>query len=140
MDTESGNEKSNSKAISLVEPIAGTFFALLFLVLFNVFYYDIKFLTRDFDQIRTLYNISLFVSVILNASRIFLRSKGYKAIADLINCVFLVVIAYFLWTIFPFDTSVIGDKTLWDNIFRILIIGPAILVPFATTISVIKSF
>jgi len=135
---ENFSENLSNKINSFLEPATGFFFTLLFFILFNIFYDDIRFLTSDFDKIKTLYNITLIVGIIFHFSRIFFHSKIYKLITEIINNILFCIVAYQLWVIFPFDTSVIGDPQLWDKLFRIFIIIPTLSTVFTTIIELIK--
>jgi hypothetical protein len=125
-----------------IEGIVGVVFGIVFLVIFNAFYDQIQFITRDFDQLRGIYNLSLIVGVIIQTSRIFMHDDGYRLGTDLVTNVFFVYIAYQFWVIFPFNTSVIGDPALWDNIFKLLIVVPpalSVLAMFASTVKLTTS-
>lgn len=121
-----------------VEPVIGIVFGLIFLFLFNYFYDDLAFLSDEFDQVRSLYNTSLVVGIVLHFSRLFVHSKAYKAVTQLIVNGFFLVIAYQFWVLFPFDTSVLGDQKTWDFIFRLLIILPSIAVGIAIVVELLK--
>lgn len=130
---------AGKKAAEILEPIAGVFFTIVFLILVNVFYDNIKFITSDFKDILPLYNVSLIVGIFVQASRIFIRNKTYKAFSEVISLVFFTVIAYRLWIVYPFDTSVIGDKDLWDIIFKILIVIPPVLYMVGVVVNILKA-
>ena len=130
--------QNKTNKADLVEALAGIFFSAIFLILFNFFYKDIKFITRDFDQILPLYNFSLVLSIVLNASKLLIRSKAYKSLTQVMSNLVFFMIAFYFWTIFPFDTSVIGNKNSWDLVFRALIVLPSIAVFIATVIESIK--
>lgn len=117
-----------------VEAVVGTIALGVFLVLFNVYYERIEFLTADFDEIRGIYNLSIFFGVVTNAVQIFFQPKWFKWTTQVISNIFFVVIAYQFWHIFPFDTSVFGDTSTWDPIFRGLIIIPTCMFTFATLV------
>jgi hypothetical protein len=134
----SSDKKNYGYCRNLADAIFATFFSVIFLILFNVFYDDLKFLNDDFDKIKNLYNASLIIGVVLNASRLIIWSRAYKAVTQIITNIFFLVIAYKLWTIFPFDTSVIGNQNTWDDIFRALIIIPAIAVVIAIIVDIVK--
>ncbi len=129
-----------NKESKILEPIAGAIFSAAFLILFNIFYYDILFITREFDNIRWFYNLSLISGFFFNVLRIFWQSKKFKVLADFVSLIFFVLIAIWLWNVFPFDTSVIGDTQTWDTIFKFLIIVPPILTTFATLVNSSKAF
>ena len=132
------NSNIQYKIADLVEAVVGAAFAIIFFIFINAFYRDILFLNQDFDQVRMLYNISLIVSIAIHLSRIVIRNKTYKAATEIVSSIFLVAIAYQLWTIFPFNTSVIGNKDTWDSIFRALIIIPAVGACLSIVVNFVK--
>lgn len=126
------------KAADLIENTVGLFFFTAFVILFNIFYDKILFLSDKFDDIRPFYNATLITGIILNFLRYFIKTEGYKLFTDVIENILFIVLAYIFWTVFPFNTSVIGDKTTWDGIFRFLIIVPPVVSSFGLLVSVIK--
>lgn len=125
-------EKRNELG-NIIENTIGIIFALLFLQIVNVYYKDIPFLTSDFTKVIPLYNISLGVGILFHIFNILLRNKYTKSIFELISNGIFLLLAYNLWIVFPFDTSFIGNSSLWDQIFRMLILFPA----FGVTISIL---
>ncbi len=136
--TSRGVSTSPKATSDMAEGVAGTIFTILFLLLVNRFYKDVQFLTSDFEVILPLYNLSLVTSSIAYLTRIFFHSPVYKQATDWFSCIFFVLIALQLWTIFPFDTSVIGDKVLWDGVFRFLIVVPPLLTVLANMVKTAK--
>jgi hypothetical protein len=134
----SSDKKNYGYCRNLADAIFATLFSVIFLILFNVFYDDLKFLSNDFDKIKNLYNASLIVGVVLNASRLIIWSRAYKAMTQIITNIFFLVIAYKLWTIFPFDTSVIGNQATWDKVFKAGIIFSSIAVTIALIVDITK--
>ncbi|MCA9386867.1 hypothetical protein KC669_02415 [Candidatus Dojkabacteria bacterium] len=131
----------NTKAsnnINIIEPIVGVVFGLVFYVLFNRFYDDIQFITSEFEEVKDFYNFSILAGVFVNLLKLFFRSYTFKTFIELVPLTIFIALAYKLWILFPFDTSVIGDKSLWDNIFRFLLAVPPILYAIGTITSIVK--
>jgi len=123
---------------SFFEGLFGVFFVSIFALLLNIFYNDISFFNSDFANLMPLINFSFLVSIIFLFTRIFIWSKKYKAFTEIIcNSVFF-YIAYRVWEIFPFDTSVIGNPSTWDEIFRVIIIITVVATAIATLGHVLK--
>lgn len=124
------SKEFTSRIAKVAEAIAATIFSAIFLILVNVFHDDISLLREEFKQILPLYNISIIISFVFSLSRVFIRSKQYKQATTIINNVIFFFIAYKVWTIFPFDTSVIGDQATWDKVFRagIALVSFAVLI------------
>ncbi len=131
--------KLNKRVISQnADSVVGAFFTFLFLLLFNIFYGQIPFLTARFDPLLWLYNLSLIVAIIIHVSRVFIRSSLYRLVTEFILNTFFVIIAYRLWITFPFDTSIFGDPNTWNSIFRFLIAFPPTIAVFAMLVQLIN--
>lgn len=111
---------------------------ILFYVLLNNYYQLIPFLNEDFKLILPLYNLSIMVSIFINASRILFRSKIYKALGELVTTSFTVLIAYQLWMIFPFNTSFFINEAFGDTLFRFLLIVPTAIAIIVATVNFLK--
>ncbi len=122
----------------LIENTIGLFFFTGFLILFNLLYYKITFLSDNFDSIKPFYNAVLVIGILLNFLRYFIKTEVYKLFTDVIENIFFIVLAYIFWVVFPFSTEVFGNKETWDKIFRFLIIVPPIISSFGLLVSIIK--
>jgi hypothetical protein len=98
----------------------------------------ISFLTDDFSMLIPIYNFSIVLGVVFSISKIFIKNKGYALVTNLVTNIVFLVIAYNLWILFPFDTSVIGNQNTWDIIFRGLILLPSIGVVIGSIAETIK--
>jgi hypothetical protein len=124
----------------ITEAIAAIIFGIVFYILLNRYYPLVPFLTENFQLVLPLLNISIFVSIIINATRIFITHRLYKALGELVITGFFVLVAAQLWIFFPIDTQWFGNEESWNLIFRILLIVPPLLAVLATTIELIKAF
>jgi len=126
----------------LFEKFFEIFFTLLFSIIFFIiinYYWDrIPFLTDDFSMLIPIYNFSIVLGVVFSISKIFIKNKGYALVTNLVTNIVFLVIAYNLWILFPFDTSVIGNQNTWDIIFRGLILLPSIGVVIGSIAETIK--
>lgn len=111
--------------------ISAVFFSIFFLML-NIFYERIQFLSDDFDQVLGFYNFVILIGIAFSMIQVFYANKYFDLLVQVVNNVLFVVVAYIFWTLFPFDTSVIGDPDTWDAIFRFLIIAPVFLFSLST--------
>lgn len=132
------DQKAKDVLHKYLEPAVGVFFTTLFLVLFNFSYPQIQFITREFDAILPFYNFTLIISIGMHSARFFITGRKYKLVTEVVNALLMCVVAVWLWQVFPFDTSVIGDKQTWDNIFRFLIAVPPVIALVANSIAVTK--
>lgn len=123
----------------VADPIAGIIFTIIFLILLNLFYDDLGFITSGFKRVLPLYNLSLIVGIIIHASRLLFRSQLYKAATEFISLLLFVIIAYKLWVIFPFDPSAIGNQDTWNFILRLLIIVPPGLYALGAVVGLVKA-
>jgi hypothetical protein len=71
------------------------------------------FLTEDFAQVLPWVTASLIASMAVNTLFI-LRDRGRtKALGDLVNAAFGLVVAVRMWAVFPFDFSGYGSDWTW---------------------------
>lgn len=131
-------KKIEEPATNLLEAIITTAILTAMLFCLNVFYADISFLNEDFPSILWLFNLSLAIGIVLNGSRLFIYSRRYKSLTTIINNIIFFYLAYQVWTIFPFDTSVIGDRTTWDNIVKVIILLTVLATAIGTIAEVVK--
>lgn len=124
----------------IFEAIFGILTSLIFLYIVNYYYKNISFITSDFTKLIPLYNLSLFTGIIFHIVRVIYRSNIVKKITEIISNIIFVVLAYNLFTIYPFDTTVIGDSDIWNLLFKCLIVLPAFGVSIATLVNILKLF
>lgn len=136
----SNTEEKISNNKDIIEAIVGLLFNLLFYFLLNKYYSSVPFLKEDFVKVLPLYNLSIMVSIFIQASRVIFRNRIYKTFGEIVSMFFFAVIAYQLWIVFPFDLSWFstGSEEQWNILFRFLIVVPPILAIFGTVVSFIK--
>ncbi len=122
----------------MAEIIFTLVFNVFFFVLLNNFSDQIQFLNSDFALVLPYFNASIFINVGLAIGRTFVRTGSFKHLSQIIGNVVFFVLAYQLWIVFPFDTSVIGDTGTWDNIFKVIIVLTVAAVGIGTVAEVGK--
>lgn len=120
-------EKVEKAVPRFVEPLAGVIFGFIFLILFNTYYSRLTFLTPDFTELVGFFNFVIIAGIALDFMRIFLNTKGFKLLSDILKTLLSIILSYFLWIIYPFDTSVFSNPELWDKIIKFLIVISPIL-------------
>jgi len=130
-------KKSKGKGY-IFEGIFGIVSSLVFLYIVNIYYKELNFITEDFTRIIPLYNLSLITAIIFYILRIFFRNKTFKTVTELFSNLIFFLLAYNLWTIYPFDTSTIGNPNTWDIIFKLLIVLPTFAVAIASIVQLIQ--
>lgn len=99
----SENKASIMKWGYISEGVIGIICTMIWIVLINLFYNDLSFLTEDFDVILVLINVSAVLTVLLHFGLIIMHTKWYKALSHIINNIFGFFIILLSWRIFPFD-------------------------------------
>lgn len=123
-----------------MEGIIGALCNIIFLVLINKFYTDIRFLSPDFKEVLPWVNFSLVVSLVLYVLTIFVHSQVFKSVSKIITNIVFFFVAYQMWTVFPFDTSFTNNPDLWSNIIKGIIILSVLGVVAATIVEIAKFF
>lgn len=131
-------EKIKKNVPKYAEGIAGTIAVAVFIILLNVFYDNVRLLNDDFTKVLPIINFSLAVSLLINASTIFIHSTVYKRITTLIGNLIFFVVAYQVWIVFPFDTSYINLDFNWDGLIRLVMAITIIAVLVASIVDIVR--
>jgi len=127
------NLQLDKRLKNIIEPIAEVFFSSIFLILVNMFWDQLGFLSQDFSEVLPLYNLVIITGIILSFIKIFLWNQHFILFTKVVNNVLFVLIAWQVWIIFPFNLDFFNNPSLWETLIKILIVFP----PIAYTISTI---
>lgn len=91
------------QVVYVAEGAFGIFFTIVWLVLVNLFWRELTFLTDEFDVVLLLINVSAAVNLMLYLGLIILRKAWYKSSKQLVELFFSFVTTFVMWRVFPFD-------------------------------------
>lgn len=114
------NKKTLSMWGYVTEGIFGVIFGIVWLILINVFYDDLEFLTEDFDLVLFAINVSAVVGILLNFLLVILHTDWYRALSKIIQNIFSFGVTLTMLIVSPFDFT--GKWDFFDTLLPILLV------------------
>ncbi|MDD3647700.1 MAG: hypothetical protein PHS44_04340 [Candidatus Dojkabacteria bacterium] len=143
---EEAVEKTAKNAEKFVEKTLGKIIGFIVTIVVNViilavinYHYDrFSFLTTEFPEWLPYANASIFASIIAQVLLFVIPSKTTKPLFELFSNIFSLISIIFLRLIYPFDWSMLIDKSWVDILAKVSMTGVIIAVFIATVVNGVK--
>lgn len=126
--------KQDKQGKYILEGILGIIFTLIGIVVVNVFWDEIGFITSDFEEVLPFMNASFGASIFTHLVLIFVRTGLAKSLVNVVDAAFALVVLYKLYDVFPFDFD--GGLDFLNDYGKPLLI----LISVAVIIGLVASF